>query len=373
MGTPGNCGNGVRPYKFSIDDLKDIKLNSGKQMDKGCGAAIDGTGGGSCLDNLKNKGFGWPDNGEFEWGGMGDNCDLCDGEYGCECRDTNHIGGKRGQVKRVSYKGDQTKCCLANIERQDTVKLMDGYTCDPENRKPSSTGCAGIYADSCKDGKIITDTKCALLETSNSTLYNQLMKTACNGSDHYLNDKCIAWCANNSTECSKLNIYKECKVYEIPVNKCTPQEVLDISAKCVKYGIKSEQGLALYKCTEASVKALEDDCKTNNVEATCSPTSVQDAIDNATRAAQLEMAAATSKQVQDNYDKTQATIQALIGTSLSDATTPPPETTTPEPTPEPEFDIMQFLTDYSIIIVVVIILISLLSSSSISSLFMLKK
>ena len=362
----GTCSNGVRPYKFSLADLKDLRDGDTKQMDKGCGPSIEGTIPGSASDMLQIKGFGWPDNGEFEWGGLGDNCDLWDGEYGCECTSSGHIGGRRGKVKRKAFKADATECCLANVERQDANKIIGDYTCDPENRKPTSSGCTNVYSDYCKVGdRMLTDPKCSFLQNSNSTLYSQLMKETCNKDDYYMNSKCLDWCGSNSTDCSRLNVYKDCKKYEIPANECTPQKVVDIRAECTKYGITSEQGLAIYKCSPAGINALIDECKINNVFDTCSPTSIQDAIDNATRASQLEIQAKTTQQIQENYDKTQQTIAGIL--NLTDQPTPTPEAQ--------QFDIetiTKFLKDNSTIVIILVIILILLSSSSSVSLLLLK-
>lgn len=367
----GTCSNGVRPYKFSLDELKDLRLYETKQMDKGCGPNIEGAadvaGGG--LNMLNLKGFGWPDNGEFEWGGLGDNCDLCDGEYGCECTKTAHIGGRRGKVKRKAFKANATDCCLANAERQDAVQIVGDYTCDPENRKPTSTGCTNVYSEYCKVGdRMLTDAKCGYLQNSHSTLYNQLMKETCNKDEHYMNSKCLDWCGSNSTDCSKLNVYKDCRKYEIPTNECTPQKVVDIRTDCVKYGIASEQGLAIYKCSPAGIKALTDECKVNNVVDTCSPTSIQDAIDNATRSAQLEVQAKTTQQIQENYDKTQKTISDIL--NLTDGSAPP---TTPPPIKFDIETITTFFKDNSTIVIILVIILILLSSSSSASLLLLRR
>lgn len=136
----GTCSKGVYPGKFTLADLKDLTKGETKQMNKGCGPLLaDSSIAGSNYDMLKKQGFGWPDNGEFEYGGVGDECNMCSliEGYGCECQGSGEkVVGKRGVVKRVAFKGDLTECCLANIERQDANKTIGDYTCDPEIENP---------------------------------------------------------------------------------------------------------------------------------------------------------------------------------------------------------------------------------------------
>jgi hypothetical protein len=366
------CNNGTRPSNFTLNELKDLRIGDTKQMDKGCGPAIDGPSAGDCQDWLRQKGFGWPENDEFEWGGTGDNCNLCSFEYGCECNTWGqNVTGKRGKVKRKSFKGDPSECCLANMERKDGNKTVGNFTCDPKYRDPNSTDCTNIYADYCKQGdRMMTDTKCQYLAQSNSTLYNSLMKEKCNTDQYYQHSTCINWCANNSTECSKLNTFQDCKKLGISIGECTPQKILDVKADCEKYGIRSQQGLAIYQCSPAGIDALLAECRTNNVMDTCSPTSIQDAIDNATRRAQLDMQAKTQEQIQQNYDTTQKTIADILNVTGETPKTEIPETTS-------QFDISnikKLVTDnYVIAIIIAIILIVISSSSSASLLFVVLK
>ena len=62
----GKCPGDSKPYKFSLSDLADISVDSSKQMENGCAPHVDGTQGGSGYAWLKHRGFGWPENGEFE-------------------------------------------------------------------------------------------------------------------------------------------------------------------------------------------------------------------------------------------------------------------------------------------------------------------
>jgi len=380
MGNENSCD--AQPYKFTLAELKDLAIQDGKQMEKGCGAAIEGRTAGNCEETLRSEGFGWPDNGEFDWGGMGSDCNLCTWNYGCECNQGGqYIGGKRGKVKRVAFKGDPTECCLANTSGKDSVKTIGDFTCDPKYRNPGGTDCVNVYADYCKVGnRMINDPKCKALESSSYTVFSNLMKDKCNLDDFYQTTECINWCNNNSTQCNKLNTFQSCKEFGISINDCTPQKVLDVKTECQKYGIRSEQGLAISQCSPASIKTLIDQCKEYNVLDSCSPGALQDGIDNATRAEQLDITVKTQEQIQTNYDTTQKTI-----TDILNLTEEPPATTAP---PDQNiFDIQQSIKDFDInniqqwikdnstmfMIIIVIMLLIICSSSSVSALLVIKK
>lgn len=356
-----SCGG--RPTSFLLEDLKDLRIGDTKQMNAGCGPNLDGD------DKmwLKNKGFGWPENGEFEWGGRGDGCSMCSFDYGCECTAWGAgIGGSRGKVKRSAFKGDPTQCCLANISRKDASKIVGDYTCDPIYRDPNSTDCTNVYSDYCKVGdRILTDDKCKSLASSNFTLHKNIMKEKCNLDEYYMNSSCIDWCSNNSTECTKLNTFQDCRKYSIPLNECTSQKVTEVKGDCQKYGLLSEQGLALYGCSVAGISSIVEQCRENKVLDTCSPTSIQDAIDNATRAAQLDLTKKTQEQIQQNYDKTQETIAGILNIPTDVTPTPPP---TPPPTTFDINTIRQWILDNSTIAIFVAIIIIVISSSSSASL-----
>lgn len=373
----GNCNSSgaTRPYKFSLNELKHLRIGETEQMGKGCGPAIEGPSAGDNQDSLKIQGFGWPENDEFEYGGMGDNCGLCSNhpDYGCECHGGDAIGGRRGKVKRKAFKGDPTNCCFANIEIKDSQKIDGDFTCDPKYRDPGGTDCTNIYADYCKIGdRAITDDKCKKLGGSNITLFNTLMTDKCNLDEFYKTAECINWCKNNSTQCNKLNTFQSCQEFGIDQSECTPQKVLDVKTDCQKYGIRSEQGLAVSQCSPASIKALVDQCKEYNILDSCSPSGIQDAIDNATRAAQLEMQARTQEQIQQNYETTQKTIADILN-----LTEEPSEITPTAKSPVQNiFDInniQQWIKDNynTTIIIIVVIIFLIISSSSVSGLLLL--
>ena len=294
-----------------------------------------------------------------------------DGRYG-------HYSCNDGDDQRFYFVPMEYNCCFANVERKGANTTYDNgwFQCDPKHTDPGGTACTNIYSNYCKVGdRAITDSNCKALKNSNITLFNDLMGAKCDLDQFYQTTECINWCKENSTKCNKLNTETSCKEFEIPTSECTSQKVIDLKTECQKYGIRSEQGLAIYKCSPAGVKALINDCKENNILDTCTPGALQDAIDNATRAAQLEMTAQTAAdsaaQIQKNYDTTQATIANIL--NLTSEPTP-----TATPAVQNNFDlnnIQQWIKNNStmFMIIVAIVVLIICSSSSVSALLLLKK
>lgn len=323
-----------------------------KQMPRGCGPNIDGTAG-NAYDRLKERGFGWPDNGEFEWGGRGDGCSLCPmvWDYGLEC--AGGIAGSRGKVKRKEFKADKDKCCLQNFKAAGSVKTVDGYTCDFDYRQPNSAHCTEVYRNLCKNGdNLINDEKCKSLENTNSTLHKQLMKDYCNKDQNFTKDSCINWCKSNSTDCTKINSLNDCVKYGIcsdtkNCTNCTGERVNEIKNKCKERGMMSEQGYSIYPCSETAVEELEKNCKDAGVDLPyCSPISLQHALDQKNAEEQLRIQQEAMDQSQRNYEDTQNTIANVLGLEE-------------EITPEKEQN-----SSWIIILIVVILLCVLLLSSS---------
>lgn len=376
----GSCGgDDTKPYKFSLQDLQDMKVDDTKEMPQGCGPNIGGQGDGSGYDWLIHRGFGWPDNNEFEWGGLGGDCGLCSdvgSGYGCECSGDKAIGGKRGKVRRKAFKGDPTKCCFANFGGRGSASIVDGNTCDFDYRDPSSTACTNVYRDYCKSSnKIIDDYKCKSLSNSNSTLYNQLMKEYCNKNvSNSLKNQCLDWCKSNSTECTVLNLQTDCAKYGFCENNdskkcgrdCTRQNVVDIQAKCKKYGIESEQGMRLYGCTKKGINLIEKECTEFGVDLSlCSPIALQDAKQNKLAQEQLRIQEEAKVQSQKNYEQTQNTIADVLGLPSVEQTSSQQLQLQQTENKLPGNDKQEF--PY-LIVIVIILLICCLSSSSLSSL-----
>lgn len=386
----GKCGGPeTKPYTFSLEDLQDLKVGEIKQMPRGCGPDIGGTQGGSGYDWLTKRGFGWPNNNEFEWGGLGDRCNMCSdiaGGYGCDCSGGESVTGKRGTVKRRAFEGDRTQCCLANAQGRDSAKIVDGKTCDFEFRDPSSGYCTNVFRDYCSvDNNLLNDDKCKSLEKSNATLYNELMKNYCNkNQNNALSNQCIDWCKSNSTECNLLNLQTDCAKYGLCPNNdfkkcgadCSRQNVIDIQSKCKRYGIESEQGMRIYGCTKSGIELIENECKELGVDlSVCSPIAIQDAKQNRIAQEQLRIQQEAKAQSQRNYQETQNTIAQVLGI-------PPPVNTTIDtvksslfmqplgltqngrPTVEDEAKTQETQLPYVMIIVIILIILFLVSSSS---------
>ena len=288
--------------------------------------------------------------------------------------------------QRFYFVPAEYNCCFANVERKGAATTIEyGLQCDSKHTDPGGTACTNIYSNYCKVGdRVITDSKCKALKNSNITLFNQIMGDKCQLDDFYKTTECIAWCKENSTKCEKLNTETSCKEFEIPTSECTSQKVLDLKTDCQKYGVRSEQGLSVYKCSPAGIKALTDQCKEYDILESCTPSALQDAIDNATRAAQLEMtaqtqtaqlemAAQTQEQIQKNYDTTRKTIADIL--DLTEEPAEPAATTIPALTSINLDTVNTWIknnyTMFMIIIAIVVLIIC--SSSSVSALLLLKK
>lgn len=192
----GQCNSTGYSRKFTLDELKDMKVGETKELAKGCGPAVSGVQGGSCYDWLKKRGFGWPENGEFAWGGMGSNCSMCSdvaNGYGCDnCTGGKAIGGKRGTVKRVAYLGDKVKCCTQQ------VPLVDGKTCDPKYRTQFSTSdCDEAMASYCQGNTLKTP---ICVQWTNVSLDkkrsapNAALKKWCAEGNNFKDPTCQTWC-----------------------------------------------------------------------------------------------------------------------------------------------------------------------------------
>lgn len=324
----GKCSDEKsKPYKFTLQDLQDLKVGETLEMARGCGPDVAGEQPGSGCARLKDRGFGWPENGEFAWGGLGQQCGLCSdvaNGYGCECSGGESVIGKRGTVIRRAFLADKDACCLANAQGKYSSKTVDNKTCDYDYRDPTSPHCTGVIKEFClKDTNLINDAKCKALNTSHSSLYKELMKGFCNANSTNANHtECITYCKNNSTDCHLLNTLTDCAKYGLCKDNdylkcdstCTPQAVLNVKQNCKKYGIESEQGLQIYGCSVDGIKELEAQCTANNVDLSiCSPIALQDAKQNALGQQQLNAQLQAKEQSQKNYEDTYKTIEAVLG------------------------------------------------------------
>lgn len=188
----GKCqSNGAgRPPAFTVNDLVDLGIGQTKQAGTGCGPNIDGSQPGSCLDQLTNKGFSWPQNSEFSWGGLGDDCQMCSADYGCDCT-SNSINGKRGSVKRVAYMADPAQCCIKGTQ------IINGNTCDPQYRGYSSTSCDEPMLNYCKNSKWSTPECMAWTQAAvnaGRTVPNVPISNYCQQGTNFTKPECQQWC-----------------------------------------------------------------------------------------------------------------------------------------------------------------------------------
>lgn len=360
----------VKPTSFTLSDLADIKVDESKEQTTGCGGFPGNTTG-----DLWNAGFRYPLNGEFEWdSNLGSECWTCSNNWGEECFNAGAggRGGRRGKIKRKSFKGDISSCCLNNIKNPGVHKIEGDYTCDPKYRSPTNAECKTKITTFCGDGdKIVTDDRCIALANADATTYNTLMGEYCNSSDaNAKGDKCINWCSSNSTACTKLNTIQGCEKYGITTG-CSAAKITNTKTQCQKYGMLSEQGMSIgdYACTTSGIESLQADCELYDLteEEDCTATGIS----NAKVAKQSQKQAdAARKQSDTQFQFTKTALVDVL--NLPQNTTPnttlSEETIDDEQTPSPQDSTKPKITDSTTIIiaVVVLILFLLLCSSSLS-------
>ena len=141
---------------FSPNDLTSLKIGDIKEYSGGgCYPCISGSQGGSGQDdatNGPNKVF-WPDTNEYAWGGLGSSCSMNPFAYGYGYG-SGGVCGQRATVKRMSYNGNQTNCCISG-------SILDGNsTCDPQYSDVSFGKCDSVLSTHCSDPKNIASGRC---------------------------------------------------------------------------------------------------------------------------------------------------------------------------------------------------------------------
>ena len=224
----GNCNANGQSKAFTLADLQDLKLGQTKEMGHGCGPRITGTQGGSCYAQLVRRGFGFPNNGEFAWGGMGSSCNMCSdvsGGYGCDnCGGANAIGGNRGSVKRIAYLADPAKCCQQQqpiinggvdmsvaagmgaaaaaaagmIAAAETAAGM-GQTCDPKYLDQYASDVCDVYMKNyCQQDPNLSSPTCqSWVKASlngNRTTPNVVLEDYCSTGKNFTTKTCQEWC-----------------------------------------------------------------------------------------------------------------------------------------------------------------------------------
>lgn len=183
----GATVNSCHPGSFNQSQLIDLAPGETKAYPVGCVPL------GSSEKYSRDKGLSWPDNGEYEWGGLGASCGMCNFNYGYGREESRPSGypdtcknlpwtqcsastpGYSPQVRRVGYNGNPASCCLASHggsakSSQTTGNASGGsfswgrvdsdtYTCDPKYgnsptscNSPDVTGQVAKYCGSQDSG-----------------------------------------------------------------------------------------------------------------------------------------------------------------------------------------------------------------------------
>lgn len=192
----GQCDSKGKSRAFTLEELQDLPVGERREMGKGCGPRIEGTQGGSCFSQLVRRGFSWPDNGEFSWGGMGSACNMCSdikNGYGCDnCTGGKAIGGKRGTVKRIAFTGDITECC------KQQKNIINGHTCDPKYITNYQDDICDTTMSQYCNGETLTTQECqkwvnTALDKSRSSP-NVNLKDYCSIGQNFATQTCQRWC-----------------------------------------------------------------------------------------------------------------------------------------------------------------------------------
>jgi hypothetical protein len=197
----GSCSKGIRPTLLTLDELSELEV--GKTYEgKGCCPNIGGVQAGSGYDRCVKRGFSWPNNGEFGWGGLGTNCRMCSGAivgFGCESAGCASFGGKKPTVKRLRFGADATSCCLA-----DGAKTIGNLTCDKKFRSLAGEGCKDVGYKYCVVGdRLLTDARCKKFAAAQPSLVKGRIEEIMNDPQYIKNSWAQDWCAKNPGMCDK--------------------------------------------------------------------------------------------------------------------------------------------------------------------------
>jgi hypothetical protein len=267
-----SSGPGDPPTSPSLEDLKNIGINNTWAPGDNTCCPVTDDANGSC----GKKGFRWPDNGEFTWGGLGDGCQtVCAFNYGNRCG-TAGISGKKPRVKRIAYNANKELCC------EGKSQLIDGRTCDPDFMNPTSNGCAQVLYKKCTGNMPFTNEACISWCSKNQELCdtNKINYCASNLSDpdcrqyaiklsqggrNDLDSAVTGYCSKNPEDpfcsCKPMTLYtgtnEELKILNAP--QC-------FETNCINYGYKNKSQLS-FRCpsTICSNKINVSDIKASNV------------------------------------------------------------------------------------------------------------
>ena len=238
------CAEGRAPRKFTLSELTDLPIGGKREMASGCGPSISGAQGGSGYSKLLGKGFGWPANNEFAWGGLGSSCTMngWTWKYGCEAG--SGVGGRRGTVSRVGYRGDPASCCRAQS------RTIGNNTCNPKYTDNFAGAACDVHMDAYCKGSTLGSTICqrwvneAL--TKERSLPNSNLKNYCSIDKNFANSTCQKWCDKTrhinsmngacdqvvASYCKKYPEDDRCKCIAPPKNITRVQTMIPSSKTC---------------------------------------------------------------------------------------------------------------------------------------------
>ncbi len=249
-GSSGPAGRG--PTSPTINDLKNLRIGEvWSPNDTTCCPVTDDSNG-SCV----KKGFSWPANGEFTWGGLGDTCNtVCAVNYGNTCN--SGIIGRKPQVKRTAYLADRAACCKGGDQ------IINGKTCDPQYINPTSDGCSAQLAKTCVGEALFTDSACQSWCSKNPELCNTNKSQYCKLNMERLNCQNFALKLSQSGDnrmdgtvsdyCARTSgdSFCACQIKPIYTGSNPELQVLNVpscfDSACINYGYKNASQLA-FKC-----------------------------------------------------------------------------------------------------------------------------
>lgn len=229
------------PYRFTAEDLADVPLNGTKEMPRGCGPNISGTQPGSGYQQLVSSGFHWPDNNEFQWGGLGSSCCMNAFDYGCDGGPC--VSGKRGTVQRISYNAPPPWCCTSQMQLFNKGTTLDPnwVTCDPKYRTGFTTdGCDATLSQYCpnfwfNDGEEsypgISDNCKSWLVTATSngrSVLADYMQNVCSEGTNFKSDLCQKWCTATKSSSSPFQ-----SLCDAPIEKYCTNNPTDPNCACI--------------------------------------------------------------------------------------------------------------------------------------------
>jgi hypothetical protein len=174
---------------FTANDLSTLKIGDTKEYSDGCYPCIQGSqagGGQDVATNGPNKVY-WPNTNEYSWGGLGSSCSMNPDpfKYGFGYG-SGGVCGQRAIVKRTSYNGDKTNCCISG-------NVLDGEnTCDPQYSNIALGNCDSVLSVYCSDSNNISNSKCQdfIAKRGASKLSPNAIQNYCAQGDNIVSNFC---------------------------------------------------------------------------------------------------------------------------------------------------------------------------------------